>query len=100
MAEPLYMTVKDYASRLSASISTVRDMCRNGKLPAIKIGTGWRINVFMADKVLADNIAERMKPKPREVIAKHRQKYATSDNSYREQLRVMQRRVWRQGEKK
>lgn len=44
MADVLYMSIKDYAKHVSASVGTIYDMCRKGKLPAVKIG-GWRINV-------------------------------------------------------
>lgn len=41
MADVLYMSIKDYAKHVSASVGTIYDMCRKGKLPAVKIG-GWK----------------------------------------------------------
>lgn len=55
----LYMSVKDYAERVSVSVGTIYDMCRHGKLPAVKIG-GWRINVRRADEMLEQLCEEHM----------------------------------------
>ena len=59
MSEVLYMSIKDYAKRVSASTSIIYDMCRDGKLPAVKIG-GWRINVKRADELFNQLCDERM----------------------------------------
>lgn len=59
MAEVLYMSIKDYAKHVSASVGTIYDMCRKGKLPAVKIG-GWRINVKRADEMLEQLCDEHM----------------------------------------
>lgn len=59
MAEVLYMSIKDYAKHVSASVGTIYDMCRKGKLPAVKIG-GWRINVKRADEMLEQLCNEHM----------------------------------------
>ena len=40
MAEVLYMSIKDYAKHVSASVGTIYDMCRKGKLPAVKSAAG------------------------------------------------------------
>lgn len=92
MAEALYMTVKQYAERVAASTETIYDMCRKGQLPAIKIG-GWRINVARADKMLEEQIEERLAEfKPKVVpIARIRGQNASGD--YLKQLREMRKRV-------
>ena len=59
MAEVLYMSIKDYAKHVSASVVTIYDMCRKGKLPAVKI-CGWRINVKRADELLEQMCNEHM----------------------------------------
>lgn len=59
MADVLYMSIKDYAKHVSASVGTIYDMCRKGKLPAVKIG-GWRINVKRADEILEQLCNEHM----------------------------------------
>lgn len=59
MADVLYMSIKDYAKHVSASVGTIYDMCRKGKLPAVKIG-GWRINVKRADEMLEQLCDEHM----------------------------------------
>ncbi len=59
MADVLYMTVKEYAARVSTSVSTISEMCRKGQLPAVKMG-GWKINVKRADEMLEQQIDERM----------------------------------------
>lgn len=43
------MTVRDYAAHVRSSESTIRNMCRQGILPSVKIGVGWRIDVERAD---------------------------------------------------
>jgi excisionase family DNA binding protein len=58
-SEVLYMSVKDYAERVSVSVGTIYDMCRHGKLPAVKIGS-WRINVRRADEILEQLCEEHM----------------------------------------
>ena len=37
------MTVKDAAAELHSHPTHIRDLCQEGKLPAMKIGTRWRI---------------------------------------------------------
>ncbi|MBS3928018.1 MAG: helix-turn-helix domain-containing protein [Sphingomonadales bacterium] len=44
MSVPDYMTVKDLAAKLKIREETVRHEIGEGKLPAAKIGNGWRID--------------------------------------------------------
>lgn len=59
--EVTFCTVQDYAKRISASVKTVREMCKSGKLPAVKIGVGWRINLQLADEQLARKAEENLR---------------------------------------
>lgn len=59
MADVLYMTVKEYAKRVSTSPATISEMCRKGQLPAVKMG-GWKINVKRADEMLEEQINQRL----------------------------------------
>lgn len=59
--EKIFLTVKEYAEHVSASERTISAMCRTGKLPAVKIGVGWRINLQLADEQLARKAEENLK---------------------------------------
>lgn len=41
---PLLDSPERFAELVGVSAFTVRKLCRNGKLPALKIGSSWRIN--------------------------------------------------------
>lgn len=87
MAEVLYMSIKDYAKHVSASVGTIYDMCRKGKLPAVKIG-GWRINVKRADELLEQMCNEHM-IKPAKVSIRN----ANAANSYLARLEQIRKGV-------
>ena len=42
-SEEEYYTIKDIAKKLQVCINTVRSLIKSGRLPAIKIGSQWRI---------------------------------------------------------
>lgn len=86
MAEVLYMSIKDYAKHVSASVGTIYDMCRKGKLPAVKIG-GWRINVKRADELLMTEYTPVIKP------AKVSIRTANAANSYIARLEQIRKGV-------
>lgn len=44
-----YIPVSELASRLSCSDETIRRQCRDGRIPAIKVGRDWRVD---ADKAI------------------------------------------------
>lgn len=43
-AESLFLTPEQVARIMGVSSRQVRKMCTNGKLPAMKFGSQWRIN--------------------------------------------------------
>ena len=43
------MTVQDVAARLNLSDSTVYAMMRKGEIPAVKIGSQWRVDPARLD---------------------------------------------------
>lgn len=47
---PILMTIQQFAPVLNMSPKGVTDLCREGQLPALKIGGAWRIH---RDKALA-----------------------------------------------
>lgn len=53
------MTVKDYAAHVRSNESTIRNMCRKGILPSVKIGVGWRIDAEQADNYFRKIMALR-----------------------------------------
>jgi len=57
---PVHITAAAAASRLGLSVQRVRDLCRDGRLPAQKIGRDWIINT--AD---LKAVAERKAGRPR-----------------------------------
>ena len=44
--QPGLMTVQDVATRLKLSESTVYALMRDGKIPAVKIGSQWRVEPY------------------------------------------------------
>jgi excisionase family DNA binding protein len=57
---PVHITAAAAASRLGLSVQRVRDLCRDGRPPAQKIGRDWIINT--AD---LKAVAERKAGRPR-----------------------------------
>lgn len=43
------MTVKEYAAKIGAPVSTIRQMCADAVLPSVKVGVGYRIFEDKAD---------------------------------------------------
>ena len=46
------LTIKEVASYLRVSRCTVWRWCNSGKLPAFKVGRGWRIYRLMLEKIV------------------------------------------------
>ncbi|WP_304277559.1 helix-turn-helix domain-containing protein [Phascolarctobacterium succinatutens] len=93
MADVLYMSIKDYAKHVSASVGTIYDMCRKGKLPAVKIG-GWRINVKRADEMLEQLCDEHLAGyTPMIKPAKVNIRTANAGNSYLARLEQIRKGV-------
>ena len=93
MADVLYMSVKEYAERVAAKASTIRDMCRRAKLPAVKIGTAYRINVKRADAMLEAQIDQRVAAFAPKVTPKVCIRGKSAGGNYLAQLREMRERV-------
>ncbi len=53
------LTVQEVADYLKVSRTTVWRWCNEGKLPAIKIGGGWRIQRSEMEKVLTEGLDHR-----------------------------------------
>lgn len=51
---PAYLTPAQYAERYGVNACSVRRMCARGELPAVKVGSAWRIEDGEADAVPAD----------------------------------------------
>lgn len=69
------LTVKQYATHINAAESTIRQMCADGKLPAVKIGRGYRIDMYQADDYFKTQIENRpMKKATTKVAGKTRAK--------------------------
>ncbi len=92
MTDALYMTVKEYAKRVSTSTATIYTMCQKGQLPAVKIG-GWRINVARADKMLEEKIDQRLAEFAPKVVPKVYIRGQNADKDYLQQLAQMRKRV-------
>ena len=58
MAE--YESVKTFSARVASPASTIREMCCRGKLPAVKIGKEWKIDVTRAMDMFRQQMDERM----------------------------------------
>jgi len=43
--EQKFLTIKQFAKLVQMNEQTIRKMCRNRELPAIKLGSEWRISV-------------------------------------------------------
>ena len=54
------MGVKEYAEKMSASASQIRQMCADGILPSVKIGKGYKIDVERADEYFNKAIESRL----------------------------------------
>lgn len=52
------LTVKEVANYLRLSRTTVWRWCNEGKLPAFKVGRGWRIHKREVDKMLMQSFTE------------------------------------------
>lgn len=55
----LYMTVREYAARVASSEKKIRDLCKTGELPSLKIGVGYKIDIRRADEYFARQIDRR-----------------------------------------
>ncbi len=56
MTEPLW-TVEDAAAYLRLAEETIRTMARTGKIPAIKVGKGWRFRAVEIKSMLKSTFA-------------------------------------------
>lgn len=92
MADVLYMTVKEYAKRVSTSPATISEMCRKGQLPAVKMG-GWKINVKRADEMLEEQINQRLAEFAPKVVPKVYIRGKSAGSDYLAQLQKMRQRV-------
>lgn len=54
------MSVRDYARKVSSKEATIRNMCKKGILPSVKIGVGWKIDPEKADEYFQAKMAERL----------------------------------------
>ncbi len=52
------LTVKEVASYLRFSRTTVWRWCNEGKLPAIKVGRNWRVRRSDVEKILNEEFTE------------------------------------------
>lgn len=52
---PAFLTAKQVAALLQVSAKHVRDCCREGRIPAIRIGETWRISRDGLLKLIAAN---------------------------------------------
>jgi excisionase family DNA binding protein len=60
-AEPAVLTPSDVAKRWNCSPGHIRRLCRSGQLPAMRLGSDWRIG---ADAVAAYWQAHMNRPEP------------------------------------
>ena len=64
------MGVKEYAEKMSASASQIRQMCADGIIPSVKIGKGYKIDVERADEYFRKQIEERLTAKPAKKVVR------------------------------
>lgn len=55
-----YLTPREVASRLKVNPATVRNLCHQGQIPALRFGGSWRIEEAGLDAYLA---SRRITPK-------------------------------------
>jgi excisionase family DNA binding protein len=88
------MTVNNYAKRMAASASQIRQMCADGILPSVKIGKGYKIDVERADLYFSMKIDERLnearKKEERRVIRTHKQK---ANSTFVEKLKALKKKA-------
>lgn len=53
------MTVREYAARVASSEKKIRDLCKTGVLPSLKIGVGYKIDIRRADEYFARQVDRR-----------------------------------------
>ena len=53
--EKQYLTVQEVASRFGVDETTVYRLVKQGKLPAVKVGSQWRFSVIRLDEWVADH---------------------------------------------
>lgn len=58
------LTVKEVASYLRLSRTTVWRWCNEGKLSAFKVGRGWRVHRAEVQKILNRNLGEKQTIEP------------------------------------
>lgn len=78
------MTVKQYADSRNLPVSTVRTKCKNGEIPAAKIGVAWRIDPDKADKAIEEMMTAIKVPNTRTVVLKPKK-----SSSFLERLKAL-----------
>lgn len=53
--EKQYLTVLEVARRFGVNSSTVYRLAKQGKLPAVKVGSQWRFSMARLDEWVADH---------------------------------------------
>ena len=88
------MGVKEYANKMSASASQIRQMCADGILPSVKIGKGYKIDVERADLYFARKIDERLsearKRDDRKIIRNNKRK---SESTFLASLDALKKKI-------
>jgi hypothetical protein len=86
--------IKEYAQSRGLAYSTVSAMCRDGTLPAVKIGQRHKIEVEGADRYFNEQIELRQKKlqklKCPVIISKHTRR---DGGGYLDQLNLMRKEV-------
>lgn len=77
------LCAKDYAEKYNIPLKTLRRLCRLGKIPCIKIGRKYLINVAKAN-IYFENLEKQREDKRK--IQVIRQKMKTSTLSFEERL--------------
>jgi excisionase family DNA binding protein len=57
------LTVEEMAQYLKVSRSTVWRWCNEGKVPAFKVGRGWRVHRAQLEKIMGQKIGKVAEPK-------------------------------------
>ncbi|RMD58860.1 DNA-binding protein [Candidatus Parcubacteria bacterium] len=57
------LTIKEVAAYLKVSRTTVWRWCREGKLPAFRVGRGWRIHRAVVEQITRQYADEEAQPK-------------------------------------
>lgn len=50
----MYITPKEFAKQTNLPLEQIRKMCKNKRIPSIKIGPGYHINKEKAEKLLEE----------------------------------------------